>query len=117
MSLPQMLILAGRALTVAEDLARSVSPDRDTMLRHIEATGGTLFAEALSFTLTTRMSRPDAQDEVKRLIEIATSTGRPLAAIAAEAHPELDLAHVFDYVFQLGQAPDEAHDFAARSGV
>lgn len=117
MSLPQMLILAGRALCVAEDLAKSITPDTGAMLRHIEATGGTLFAEALSFTLSSRMPRPDAQAEVKRLTEIATSSGSPLAAIAAEAHPELDLAHVFDHVLQLGQAPAEARDFAARSGV
>lgn len=117
MSLPQMLILAGRALCVAEDLAKSITPDTGAMLRHIEATGGTLFAEALSFTLSSRMPRPDAQAEVKRLTEIATSSGSPLAAIAAETHPELDLAHVFDHVLQLGQAPVEARDFAARSGV
>lgn len=115
MSLPQMLILTGRALTVAEDLAKSISPDTGAMLRHIEANGGMLFAEALSFALSSRIPRPDAQDEVKRLIDTALSAGRDLAEIAVEAYPDLDLTSVFDPLRQLGQAPAEARAFAARS--
>ncbi len=115
MSLPQMMILTGRAIIVAEELARSITPDTDTMIRHINDTGGMLFSEALSFALAARMPRPAAQTEVKRLIEIALSADRPLAAIAAEAFPDLDLTSVFDPVRQLGQAPAEARTFVARS--
>lgn len=112
MSLPQMVILSARALAVARDLAAATRPDADRMSAHVEATGGMVFAEALSFALSTRMSRPDAQAEVKSLISRAKDTGETLSTVVAQAHPDLDLASVFDMRAQWGQAPAEARAFA-----
>ncbi len=112
MSLPQMVVLTARALSVADDLAAGVSPHAETMADHIESTCGFLFAEALSFALSKDMPRQDAQTETKDLIRLAKDTGRPLAEVAADRHPDLDLSSVFDASRQLGQAPAEARRFA-----
>ena len=82
------------------------------MARHIESTGGKLFAEALSFALAAHMARADAQAEVKALIETADANGQSLREAAGTSHPELDLSTIFDPVHQLGEAPAEARRFA-----
>ena len=117
MSLPQLVILTGRALTIADDLAQTLTPDESAMQAQIDATGGMIFAEALSFALAAAMPRPDAQTASKMLVGRAKDTGRSLGDIAREAHPGLDLAAVFDPAQQLGTAPAEARAFAkaARS--
>ncbi len=117
MSLPQLVILTGRALSIAEDLANTLTPDESAMQAQIEATGGMIFAEALSFALAAAMPRPEAQAASKKLVGRAKDTGRPLGDIAREAHPDVDLSAVFDPASQLGTAPAEARAFAkaARS--
>ncbi|AZQ68799.1 adenylosuccinate lyase family protein [Silicimonas algicola] len=117
MSLPQLVILSGRALAIAEELAQTLTPDESAMRAQIEATGGMIFAEALSFALAAAMPRPDAQAASKMLVGRAKDTGRSLGDIAREAHPGLDLSAVFDPSQQLGTAPAEARAFAkaARS--
>lgn len=115
MSLPQMMILTGRAVSAALELARTIQPNADRMARHIDATGGNLFAEALSFALSAHMPRHEAQAETKRLIEAATASERSLKELAADRHPDCDLKTVFDVSRQLGQAPTEARAFAARA--
>lgn len=112
LSLPEMVILTARAVAVAGELARAVTPDRTAMARSIEAGAGAIFAEALSFALAAAMPRPRAQAEVKTLIERSAAAGRPLADVAAEAHPGLDLDGVFAAARQLGTAPAEARAFA-----
>ncbi len=117
MSLPQLVILTGRALAIAEDLADTLTPDEAAMQAQIDATGGMIFAEALSFALAAAMPRPEAQAASKMLVGRAKDTGRQLGDIAREAHPGLDLSAVFDPAQQLGTAPAEARAFAkaARS--
>jgi 3-carboxy-cis,cis-muconate cycloisomerase len=112
MSLPQMVILAARAVSVANELAKSIVSEPHAMARHIESTGGKLFAEALSFALAAHMARADAQAEVKALIETANANGQSLREAAGTLHPELDLSTIFDPVHQLGEAPAEARRFA-----
>ena len=85
------------------------------MARHIDATGGALFAEALSFALAARMPRPEAQARVKTLITEAAATGDSLARTAAAAYPDLDLGAVLDPMAQLGQAPATARAFAKEA--
>ena len=101
-----------RALASAHDLAVGMDPDETAMNEHIRTTGGTLFAEALSFALSRIMSRQAAQAETKELIRAAGDTGKPLKEIAEDRHPTLDTAGVFDPRLQLGEAPAEAHRFA-----
>ena len=115
MSLPQMIILTARSLAVARDLAGTVTPDAGRMAAHIEATGGAMFAEALTFALTEKLPRPEAQAEVKNLVLAAKEQGESLESVAKAAHPDLDLAPVFAPALQLGLAPDEALSFAAKA--
>jgi 3-carboxy-cis,cis-muconate cycloisomerase len=115
MSLPQMTILAARSLAVAQDLAGAVIPDTARMAAHIDATGGAMFAEALTFALTKKLPRPEAQAEVKNLVITAKEQGETLETMTKAAHPDLDLAPLFAPASQLGLAPDEALRFAAQA--
>ncbi len=114
MTLPQMCLGLGRALTVAEDLVAGVTANADRMLAGIDDGLGLIYAEALSFALARQMPRPDAQAAVKELCKTAQKTGTPLSALTAKQWPAQDLAGVFSPSAQLGTAPDEARAFARR---
>ena len=85
------------------------------MARNIEATGGAVFAEALSFALARNMPRPEAQNAAKALARDAADTATPLATLARRAHPDLALDEVFDPAAQMGTAPAEARAFATAA--
>lgn len=117
LALPQSVIATGSALATALRVVDDLSPDTEAMARNIDATGGAVFAEALSFALARRMSRPEAQEAVKALLARAASETRPLAEVAAETHPEIDLDGIFDPARQLGEAPAEARAFAMAAAA
>ena len=81
------------------------------MAAQIDGGLGLIYAEALSFALTDRMSRPDAQATVKVLSREALESGTPLRALAERDFPG-DWARVFEIAHQLGTAPSEARAFA-----
>ena len=81
------------------------------MAAHLSANHGLIHAEALTFALTARMPRPEAQSESKRLCAKARETGTSLAEVAMAAHPDLPPG-TFDPAAHLGQAPREARAFA-----
>ena len=112
LSLPQMVLLTGRALTAAGEAVGGLEPDAAAMQRAIRADGGVAFAEALAFALADTMPRPKAQKAVAGLCRQVLDTGTPLADLAAEAYPDADLAAVFHAGSALGQAPQEARAFA-----
>ena len=112
LSLSQLVILTARSLAIAGDLAKTLTPNTDAMARHIEATGGTIYAEALSFALAGTMPRPEAQAATKALIARAQETNQPLATVAGAAHPDLAISQIFQPKEQLGTAPAEARAFA-----
>lgn len=112
MTLPQMCLGLGRALTIAADLAEGVWPDKPAMLRHIDDGTGLIYAEALSFRLAATMPRPRAQAEVKALCKRVIEGEGALPALAAAEWPDADLAGLFDPANLLGHAPTEARDFA-----
>jgi len=111
MTLPQMCCLAGRALAVGEQLSTSVDPVPHLMAARIDDGRGLIFAEALSFALTDRMSRPDAQATVKTMSREVQETGVSLRNLAQRDFPG-DWSHVFDVTRQLGTAPTDARAFA-----
>jgi 3-carboxy-cis,cis-muconate cycloisomerase len=115
LSLPQLVILTGRALEAAADLAKTLTPNAQAMTRGIDASNGTLFAEALSFALSEEMPRPDAQARVKELIAEALASGADLRAVVENTHQNLDTARIFDPLQHLGTAPSEARAFAAKA--
>lgn len=115
MALPQLVTLTARALSAALDLAQQIEPDPTRMAAQIDATGGTIFAEALTFALAANMPRTDAADAVKTLIVKARSESTSLIDAARTAYPDLDLAPTFDATTQLGEAPALARAFAERA--
>ncbi len=111
LTLPQLVMLTGRALATAADLVSRIAPNPDAMARNLSFNHGLIHAEALTFALAATMPRPEAQAESKRLCTNARETGRSLADVALAAHP--DLSHdTFDPSRGLGQAPEEARAFA-----
>ena len=111
MTLPQMCLTAGRALSAADDLAASISPNADAMLAGIDDGTGLIFAEALSFKLIEVMPRPDAQAKVKELCQSVIKDGGSLRQLAQEAWPDLNLADCFNPRQILGTAAKDARSF------
>ena len=113
MTLPQMCLLAGRALSVAGELAADIRPLPDRMAAGTRDGSGLIFAEALTFALAERMPRPGAQEAVKALCREAVATSTPLRTLAERDFPG-DWEAVFDPAGQLGTAPADARAFAER---
>lgn len=112
LSLPQMVILTGRATLTAQSMLASLEPRRAQMSANIGATNGMMFAEALSFALAKVMPRPEAQATIKSLVATALESGRSLGDVAKEAFPDVPLESATTVATQLGAAPDEARRFA-----
>lgn len=115
MTLPQMCLGLGRALTIGTDLARGVVPDPAAMARHIDDGTALIYAEALSFHMTRSLPRPEAQAAVKTLCKAVMAQGGTLRDAAAALWPDADLAGVFDPVAHLGLAPADARAFAVAA--
>jgi 3-carboxy-cis,cis-muconate cycloisomerase len=113
LTLPQMCLLAGRALAVAEGLAATLRPLPDRLAAQIDDGLGLIHAEALTFALAATLPRPEAQAAVKALCREATETGTPLRKLAERDHPG-DWSAVFDPARRMGTAPADARAFAAR---
>jgi len=112
LNIGQICMACARALTAAEDLARTLSPDAETMSANIDNGLGLIYAEALSFALAKTMPRADAQAAVKRLCQQVKSENIPLPKLAKMAWSELETAHLFMPSSQLGEAPQQARAFA-----
>ena len=117
LSLPQLILLTGRALSVAEELAKTLKPNPAAMTAAIEATQGMVFAETLSFALAKDMPRAEAQAQVKTLVAEASRTNQNLKRAVEISHPDLNVDEVFDASLHLGTAPNDAHSFAQRANA
>ncbi len=109
LALPPLAVAAARSAALLSDTLTVLTPDRATMAAKLDASQGTLHAEALSFALAGSLGRADAQAEVKRLAQKATETGTALPDLVAKAHPGTSMPDLAD----LGQAPHDARAFAA----
>ena len=112
LGLPPLLLGTAAALGHASRTARATRPRPVQMAQALASGLGLIHAEALTFRLCQTLPRPEAQAAVKSLCQRAMDEQQPLAALAAEHWPELDLAEVFDPQKQMGLAPQEARDFA-----
>ncbi|MGR3434091.1 MAG: lyase family protein [Shimia sp.] len=107
MALPPLLMATGRALTLAEALARGIVPQPAAMERNLGLTRGRIQAEALTFALADRMPRPEAARLVADLCARVGAGEGDLETLAAGLDvPPSTFAH------DLGRAPDEARAFA-----
>ncbi|WP_298362102.1 lyase family protein [uncultured Litoreibacter sp.] len=112
-ALGQVCMSVGRGLNVAEDLLGRIEPDAAAMLANIDDGRGLIYAEALQFALTDRMSRPEAQAAVKELCQGIIAAGGSLRDAAIAKWGDADLADLFTPEAQLGLAPTDAKSFAA----
>lgn len=110
--LPQLCISTGRALALALDLAGRIAPDPAAMARGLDDGLGLVHAEALTFALTDRMPRPEAQAAVARLCREAVAQSVPLLALAERAFPGGDWRARLPGPGALGEAPATARAFA-----
>lgn len=113
MVLPQIALGTASALQLAKSMTQTMTPNPERMRETLNASGGLIHAEALSFALAAKMPRPQAQAEVKALCAQALEHGAPLATLARAAHPDLD-ADLFDPTAAMGHAPQAARAFAVR---
>lgn len=107
LALPPLCIACGRALALAGDVVARLEPDTGRMQRNMEAQGGAIHAEAVSFALSRLMPRPTAQAAARALAREARETGGWLPDLARRDHPDLAWSGP-----GLGLAPQEARDFA-----
>lgn len=114
LTLPQTAISTSRALGLALEIAGKITPDPDAMARNLNADGGLIHAETLTFALAETLPRPEAQAAVKRLCREAADTGTPLATLAARDFPGTDWAAQLAQS-GLGQAPAEARAYSAAA--
>ena len=112
LTLPQMILAAARGLATANDIAVSLTPLPEVMAANIDATGGAVFAEALTFELAREMPRPEAQAAVKALVAEAGADGLTFREAATKTFSNIDVEKVFSATHQLGTAPEEAREFA-----
>lgn len=109
MSLPQIIILTGRAIALAGDLTARMQPQVAVMAANLDDGTGLIHAEAASFALARHMPRPEAQAKVKELCREAEAGKGSLFDLIARDFPDLGL----DVSASLGTAPAEARAFAA----
>ncbi len=113
MALGQVCMGLGRGLAVAEQMLGTIAPDAEAMLAGIDDGRGLIYAEALQFALTDRMSRPDAQAAVKALCLSVIADGGNLRDAALAKWEDPGLAALFTPQAQLGLAPADARAFVA----
>ncbi|MDD2867853.1 lyase family protein [Neomegalonema sp.] len=111
LTLPQLCVSTGRALSLALELAGAISPVPEAMARNLDDGSGLIHAEAYSFALARHLPRPEAQAKIKALCAEAQREGVSLSALVARDFPHLDLAAAGG----LGAAPREARAFAIRA--
>lgn len=115
LTFPQLCLSLTAALEHGRTLANSLHPNVPRMTQVIAASRGLIHAEALSFALTAKMSRPDAQTAVKDLCtNLHPQETLPDKAFATWPDLPQDL---FDPETSMGTAPQHAQNFvqAART--
>ncbi len=113
MTLPQLCLTAGSALTISATMIAGLAPNTDAMTTQIAATDDMIMAEAITFALARTMPRPDAAALVKDAVKTATAQGKGLLTVVAQDFPDLDMDQFASHN-QLGSAPNFANGFAAR---
>ncbi len=115
LTLPQLCISTGRALGLCGDVARALSPNPAAMARGLDAEGGLIYAEALTFALTQQMPRPQAAEAVKALSARVRAGEGDLQSLAAQLWPSLDFAAL--RATAMGEAPATARAFAQSAAA
>ncbi len=112
LTLPQLCLATGRALMLAGDVARTLTPDAAALRAPLNQGLGLWAAEALTFALAQTMPRPEAQRKVKAMVAEAIAQNITLADIAAQNYPGRDWRAYLAAENHLGEAPTLARRFA-----
>ena len=111
MVVPQIILAAASAARSGAVLAQSLQPNTANMAQKLDG-DGLLMSETLSFALARKMSRPDAQAEVKKLAAEVRETGKTLGELAIAKWPDLPQS-IMSPNRALGAGPAEARAFSA----
>jgi 3-carboxy-cis,cis-muconate cycloisomerase len=104
-ALPDLAVIGASALRHTMYLLEALEVDAAAMRGNVEASNGLLLAEAASFLLAGRMSRPDAQALVKDACAETARTGRHLFdVLAGRCDDAIDWAALRDPARHLGDA-------------
>ncbi len=115
LTLPQLILTASRALTMAQEVASAIAPDPAGLRAPLDEGGRLWAAEALTFALSEAMPRPEAEAAVKALVAEAAKSGTPLPALATARHPGTNWDARLSPEALLGEAPALARRFAAAA--
>ena len=105
LALPQMVCATGAALAHTRAMIDGLEPQPDAMRAVMDATYGTIFAEAVTFALADHMRRPEAAALVKEACRRASATDGLRAILERESPAALDWDRLFDPLAQSGRAP------------
>lgn len=121
LALPQIFVLASGALAHAATLAGGMTVDPARMRRNLDATRGTIMAEAVMMALAERIGREAAHHAVRHACDRALAEGRFLAEVLGDdpaVAPHLDraaLARLSDPAGYLGEAREIVDRVLARA--
>ena len=87
LTLPQMAVLTGSSLRLAESVAQSLKANPERMQRNIERSHGLLIAEAAMVALSERLSLAESRRIVADASRRARESGQELTAILERRHP------------------------------
>ena len=107
LTLPQMAVLTGSSLRLADSVAKSLQAIPDRMRLNIERSHGLLTAEAAMVSLAKRMPLAEARQIVTEASGRARRSGQQLAAILArELSVDMDWSALADPVNWLGSSAE-----------
>jgi 3-carboxy-cis,cis-muconate cycloisomerase len=111
-ALPELLVLAGGALTQVADTIAGLEVDTARMRANIDATRGLVMAEAVTMALGARLGRLAAHERVEAACKRAVASGRHLREVLAEDTEigrllgAAGLDRLFDPLNYIGVAPE-----------
>ncbi len=104
-ALPQMIALTASALAKAADISSGLAVNEDRMRENIQASRGTMMAEAIMMALAEEMLPEEAEVILKNATQVALAEGRPLIAVVKESTDvELDWDSLSDESEYLGSS-------------
>lgn len=111
LSLPQLVLVAGRTLSLVQEIIATSTPNAPAMRKTLDEPPQLWVAEALTFALVEKMPRPQAERDVKDLVSKALETGTPLPTLAQEYDANTDWSARLEIEALLGEAPLHARRF------
>lgn len=88
-TLTQLIGLTAGSLEKSIDLIQNLEVDTKRMLENIEITNGLIYAEKVSFALSTTLGKMQAHEAVKKACKLSITTAKHLKEIITEEYPEL----------------------------